>query len=242
MSIHESDSLQKRSREERPAQATEAPAHVPASNQTIQRAQVDPRKLTPADVTALQRSVGNKAVANLLGRNGPKPASKPGPVIQRALKVGPADDKYEREADEIARSVNVQRSLAPRKRSISSIQRATAIGPEGGDLSGDLENRLRATQGSGSSLPGGVRNTLEPKLGADLSSVKVHTDKNAVQLTQEMGAKAFTHKNHIYYGKGHSPSDMKLTAHETVHTIQQGAVEQVAQRMSGELDEEEEEE
>lgn len=238
MPQHENDSLQKRGREERPAQATEAPAHVPPTNQTIQRAQVDPRKLTPADVTALQRSVGNKAVANMLGRNGPNPSSKPAPLIQRAaLKVGPANDKFEQEAEEISRSMNVQRSLAPRRR-ISAIQRAAVMGPEGGELSGDLEGRLRATQGSGSSLPGGVRNALEPKLGADLSSVKVHTDKSAVQLTQEMGAKAFTHKNHIYYGKGHSPSDMKLTTHETVHTIQQGAVEQTTQRMPGDLEEE----
>jgi hypothetical protein len=239
MPLHENDSQQKRSREERPAEATEAQAFAPATTQTVQRAQVDPRKLTPADVTALQRSVGNKAVANMLGRNGPQPASKPGLIVQPSLKVGPANDKYEREADEIARSMSVQRSIAPRKR-ISSIQRTATIGPEGGDLSGDLESRLRATQGSGSSMPNGVRRALEPKLGADLGSVKVHTDKNAVQLTQEMGAKAFTHKNHIYYGKGHSPSDMKLTAHETVHTIQQGAVEQTAQRMPGGPEEEEE--
>jgi hypothetical protein len=230
MPQHENDSLQKRSREERPAQATEAPAYAPPTGQTIQRAQIDPRKLTPGDVTALQRSIGNRAVANMLGRNGPKPASNSAPIVQRAMKVGPANDKFEQEAEEISKNMNVQRSLAPRKR-ISSIQRTTSIGPEGGDLSGDLEGRLRATQGGGSSLPGGVRKAIEPKLGANLGSVKVHTDKSAVQLTQEMGAKAFTHKNHIYYGKGHSPSDVKLTTHEAVHTIQQGAVEQTTQRM-----------
>ena len=39
-----------------------------------------------------------------------------------------------------------------------------------------------------------------------------------------MGAKAFTHGNHIYYGAGQSPHDLKLTAHEAVHTVQQGGV------------------
>jgi hypothetical protein len=34
-----------------------------------------------------------------------------------------------------------------------------------------------------------------------------------------MDAKAFTHQNHIYYGKGQSPSDLKLTAHETVDLL-----------------------
>jgi len=47
-----------------------------------------------------------------------------------------------------------------------------------------------------------------------------------VQLNRDLGAKAFTHKNHIFYGAGSSPNDMKLTTHEAVHTIQQGAVQQ----------------
>jgi hypothetical protein len=105
-----------------------------------------------------------------------------------------------------------------------------AVGPEGGPLQGDLESRVRQSQNSGSALPSNVRSAIEPKLGADLGQVRVHTDSTAVQLSQEMGAKAFTHKNHIFYGKGHSPSDLKLTAHEAVHTIQQGAISQTSQR------------
>ena len=98
------------------------------------------------------------------------------------------------------------------------------IGPEGGSVDTGLERRLAHTQSSGSSLPAAIRRTLEPKLGADLGSVKVHTDSTSAQLNRELGAKAFTHKNHIYYGAGQSPSDIRLTAHEAVHTIQQGAV------------------
>ena len=100
-----------------------------------------------------------------------------------------------------------------------------AVGPEGGDLDNNLTARIRQSQNGASSLPAGVRNVLEPKLGADLSGVKVHTGSHAVQLNRELGAKAFTHKNHIFYGAGQSPSDLQLTAHETVHTIQQGGVQ-----------------
>ena len=112
------------------------------------------------------------------------------------------------------RTHNVQRAAAP----------ASPMGPEGGALSGDIESRLRRSQSGGSSLPNHVRGAIEPKLGADLSTVKVHTDRTAVQLNRDLGAKAFTHGNHIYYGAGHSPHDLKLTAHEAVHTVQQGGV------------------
>ena len=123
-------------------------------------------------------------------------------------------------------SNQISRTPAP------SLQRDAPIGLAGGEIDSSLENDLRRSQSGGSSLPGGVRKNLEPKLGANLGNVKVHTDSHAEKLNRSLGAKAFTHRNHIYYGKGQSPSNLKLTAHETVHTIQQGAVQQrAAQRM-----------
>ena len=186
--------LQRQKKNKTPQQNFHAPVPdgaqvVPLpANETVQRAQMDAQRLTPADVSALQRSMGNAAVAGLLKTSQPAPAP-----IQRK-----------------------------------------AIGVEGGALDGDMEGRLRQSQSGGSSLPKSVRSAIEPKLGADLGQVKVHTDSHAVQLSQEMGAKAFTHKNHIYYGKGHSPNDLKLTAHEAVHTVQQGAVSQKPQRKAKE--------
>jgi hypothetical protein len=115
-----------------------------------------------------------------------------------------------------------QRSGAPKVRRAPDSEEP--IGPEGGALSGDMERRLRASQSGGSHLPSTVRRAIEPKLGADLGSVKVHTDRTAAQLNRDLGAKAFTHGNHIYYGAGHTPNDVKLTAHEAVHTVQQGGV------------------
>ena len=224
MTTHDHD-FRKRAKETNRAQKPLAPSANGLTPQTIQRAQLDSSRMTPADVTALQRSVGNAAVSQMLGNGRQGSSSGSSPVVQRKLEVGPVDDRYEREADKIAKTMQG----ASTERTSASVQR-DPVGPEGGQLNGDVESRLRQSQSSGSSLPDGVRSQLEPKLGADLSSVKVHTDSKAVQLTKEMGAKAFTHKNHIYYGKGHSPSDVKLTAHESVHTIQQGAVAQTTQR------------
>ncbi|MEX1020859.1 MAG: DUF4157 domain-containing protein [Litorilinea sp.] len=190
---------------------------------TVQRAMQAPGSLSAGDILALQRSAGNQAVVQLLGRT-----SAPHPVQRNSLTVGPANDRFEQEADRIAQAVVDNpgtQNTNDESRGNGVVQRQTAgIGPEGGRVDTALASRLRQTQNAGAALPVSVRRAIEPKLGAELGSVKVHTDSAAVQLSRAMGAKAFTHKNHIYYGAGQSPSDLRLTAHEAVHTIQQGAV------------------
>jgi hypothetical protein len=157
--------------------------------------------------------------------------------VQPKLTVGPAGDLYEQEADRIA--AEITRSPAPsspggqvthanhvqRMTPVPSSSQSAPIGLQGGMVGSNLEGTLRRAKSGGTSLPKSVRKTLEPKLGVDLSPVKVHTGSRAAQLSREMGAKAFTHQNHIFYGEGQSPSDLRLTAHEAVHTVQQGAVQ-----------------
>ena len=53
----------------------------------------------------------------------------------------------------------------------------------------------------------------------------VHTGSDALQLNQLVGAQAFTHGSNIYFGAGHSPTNLNLTAHELIAVVQQtGAV------------------
>ena len=214
--------------------AAAMPAPQPLLDQTVvQRAFDRPETLTPADVLVLQSTVGNRAVQRLLAGRRTRNAIANPSVIQTRLKVGAANDPYEREAERLAGQVYLAAKPNGRTgdafrlgkgqvRGLGRIQRV--MGAAGGPVDGEIENRLRTTQSGGNSLPKGVRRQLEPKLGADLSQVKIHTGPTAVQLNQALGAKAFTNKNHIYYGAGQSPRDLKLTAHEAVHTIQQGAV------------------
>jgi len=100
-----------------------------------------------------------------------------------------------------------------------SLQRAAEAG--GHDASSNLESRLSSSKGGGSPLPDQVRSFMEPRFGADFSQVRVHTDGEAVQMNQELGAQAFTHGSDIYYGAGKSPSVSDLTAHELTHVVQQ---------------------
>jgi hypothetical protein len=101
----------------------------------------------------------------------------------------------------------------------SLVQRAFQAG--GNEASGDLESRLNASKGGGSALAPEVRAFMEPRFGADFSSVRVHTGSEAVQMNRELGAQAFAHGSDIYYGAGKSPGNNELTAHELTHVVQQ---------------------
>ena len=93
-----------------------------------------------------------------------------------------------------------------------------------------VEQRLQRNRHQGRPLPKNVRTFMEPRLGVDLSPVRVHTDNDAVQLNRDLGAQAFTHGRDIYFGAGNAPDNDALTAHELTHTIQQGKAGRTLQR------------
>ncbi len=90
----------------------------------------------------------------------------------------------------------------------------------------DIAAAAIRNRGAGEALQPVLKSKLENSLQADLGSVRVHSDGQAQLANRGLRAKAFTHKNHIWLGAGHSQSDEKLMAHEVTHTVQQGAVQQ----------------
>ena len=51
---------------------------------------------------------------------------------------------------------------------------------------------------------------MEPRLGADLGDVRVHADESAASLSNHLSARAFTYRNHVFFGArpvpaGHRP-------------------------------------
>ncbi len=98
----------------------------------------------------------------------------------------------------------------------------------------DLASNIQVTKGTGRSLSNNTRQNLEGKMGADFTNVKIHTDSNAVQMNRQLGARAFTHGNDIYFNNGqYSPESSQgkhLLAHELTHTIQQGAAQRVQKK------------
>jgi hypothetical protein len=92
-------------------------------------------------------------------------------------------------------------------------------------VSSSLASQLQSTKGQGSPLPEGISQEMGQKIGGNFSNVRVHTDDNAVQMSKEIGAKAFTHGNDIYFNNGkynpESSSGKHLLAHELTHNLQQ---------------------
>ena len=93
------------------------------------------------------------------------------------------------------------------------------------EASSDMVTMLNSSSGQGASLPKDTREKMESGFGSDFSNVNVHTGENANQMNDEIGAKAFTHGNDIYFNKGEYQPGTKsgdhLLAHELTHTIQQ---------------------
>ena len=92
-----------------PDSVTHTPQNRGATSAVLQRLEQAPQTLRPADVLQLQRSIGNRAT---------------GLLLQTKLKLGPAGDRYEQEADRVAKQV-VSASRQP------AVQREE--GQEGGD-------------------------------------------------------------------------------------------------------------
>ncbi|MCT7973038.1 eCIS core domain-containing protein [Laspinema olomoucense] len=166
------------------------------------------------------------------------------PPIQPKLTIGAPDDKFEQEADTIARKVvkqisaptppdakgdggsSVQRQMFSTPSIMRlTVQRREAI--EGGEASSDLESSISQAKSGGSPLDNAIRPKMESAFGTDFSSVRVHTDANSDTLNRSISARAFTTGQHIFFKKGeYNPSHsggQELIAHELTHVVQQNS-------------------
>jgi len=90
-----------------------------------------------------------------------------------------------------------------------------------------FESGLQSSKGGGSPLDPDIKSNMESSIGADFSGVRVHTDSSAAKMSNQLGARAFTHGNDVYFNEGaynaSSDEGRHLLAHELTHTVQQGA-------------------
>lgn len=165
-------------------------------------------------------------------------------VIRQFARSGPGAESSSEGGDgtaRIARSANPgplvvtddQRDGRVARTPISRIARSAAAGPEGGALDESTESRIRRSAGSGAALDPQTRGKFESAMGADLSSVRVHTNS---ELAPEIGAHAFTHGSDVHFAPGTydpgSTSGQHLIAHELAHVVQQtGAAQRVQAKL-----------
>ena len=147
------------------------------------------------------------------------------------LRIGPSDDRYEQQADDVADS-------------ITAVSAPGVLGGSAGQDSGlpviqksSLVNRadtgLAAPQivydvldSPGQPLEKNVRQDMEARFGQDFGAVKIYNDARAGASAASIGARAYTVGQNIVFNSGeYTPSTLsgqKLLAHELTHTIQHG--------------------
>ena len=217
--------------------------------------------INPDDLRALQRTIGNRAVNQL---------------IQAKLSVGPAGDRYEQEADRVAQQVvgrinhpvdqaagpthSVQRAKRDEEDSQMQAGPGSLLRRDISDVGGlrlkphsrrqsdgdqdtlpDLESSIQRARGNGHPLADRIRAPMEQALGADFSRVKIHTDARSDKLNRSIQARAFTTGQDVFvrpdeYNPG-SRAGQELIAHELTHVVQQnGSVVRRASQSIGRAD------
>ncbi|MBN1284766.1 MAG: DUF4157 domain-containing protein [Anaerolineae bacterium] len=225
-----------------PAQRAQAVMHLQRTygNQAVQRMlqrqedeeelQMKPliqRKLTVGPVNDPYEQEADRVAQQVMSM----PATSEGADAQRQededeLQLKPLDGVQRQEDEEELQMKpldGVQRQEDEEELQLKPLQR-DAFGSSF-RLNEDTENRLNDTRGQGDPLPDHVRGFMEPRFGADFGNVRVHSGAAAVQLSQDVQARAFTHGSDIYFNQGqYSPdsgSGQQLLAHELTHVIQQ---------------------
>jgi hypothetical protein len=150
-----------------------------------------------------------------------------GGVVQPKLTVNQPGDVYEQEADRVAAQVMRMSRPAPVASGTKTnppdqgrVMRLPARDAPGRQVTPAVESSVRGA-GGGRPLSPAVRGAVEPRLGQDLSGVRVHSGPDANRAAASIGARAFTHRDDIFLGGGESSSDLGLMAHETTHVAQQ---------------------
>lgn len=174
-----------------------------------------------------------------------KPAAR-SPFFQPKLRVGPAHDAFEQEADRVADAalrgggfvqpklrVNpvVQRKCAHCDEEEKQLQRKAA-----GDASTATPAVETTLAQPGQDLDGATRRWAEDAMGHDFSAVKIHSDAAAAHSAASIGARAYTSGSDVVFGSGeftpHTEGGRHLLAHELAHVVQQGGSGGVVQRDS----------
>ena len=129
-------------------------------------------------------------------------------------------NSIQRKCTACAEEEKVQRQETPTK----PLMRKVANG--GYTASPQLSSQLNSSKGGGDPLPDKTLASMNQAFSADFSTVRVHTGRQAAEMSQGIQAKAFTHGSDIYFNQGqYSPSSSegkRLLAHELVHVGQQG--------------------
>jgi len=95
------------------------------------------------------------------------------------------------------------------------------------ELDDDTADHINRERGGGQPLDTALQKQAGAAVDHDLSGVRVHTSPEAHDLSRQLGAKAFTTGQDVFFREGaydpHSSGGQELVAHELSHVVQQSS-------------------
>jgi hypothetical protein len=140
--------------------------------------------------------------------------------VQPKLTVSAAGDPLEQEADRVAASAAPGEHVNAAATPVPIVSRVAVRSGRAG-ISTPLDAHIASPSG-GRPLPDAVGRDMETTFDADFSEVRLHDTQQDRADAEGIGARAFTHKHHIWLGRNGRADDRGLLAHELTHVIQQG--------------------
>jgi len=153
-----------------------------------------------------------------------------GDSVQRKCSACEAEEKVQPKLQRMEEEETLQAKpmISRMEEEEEAMQMKSAIQRSGNgsmEASSEIESSLRSSKGGGNPLSDGTRSSMESAFGTDFSNVRVHTGNQAVQMSRDLNAQAFTHGSDIYFNSGkynpESSSGQRLLAHELTHVVQQ---------------------
>lgn len=173
------------------------------------------RMPSPGKEEKLQRSPDEKLQKK--GEEKLQKAAAPEEKVQKKEdeKLQKAEEKVQKKEEEKLQKAPVSEEKLQRK--------GSADAPS---VNANLQSAIQSTIGGGQPLSSDVRSYMESRFNADFSKVRIHSDPQAAALSNQIGAKAFTYRNNIFFSLNQyqpgTSAGKQLLAHELTHTIQQG--------------------
>jgi hypothetical protein len=225
--------------------------HAPPVQKQLSRAKAGPLRPPAGPLVARHP----EPVSPMLGRGACACGGTcPRCLSRSSLSIGPADDPLEREADAMADRIMglPGRPLAATAILARPARQRNSVACEAAGDGLDIQAKSESDSQSGDPAPVDVERVLakpghplddasrayyEPRLGRDLSDVRVHTDADAARSARQVGALAYTVGADVVFAAGRyaprQPVGRRLLAHELAHVLQQRQSGPVLQRQTG---------
>lgn len=213
-------------------------------------------RLASSQIVALQRSIGNAAVAKLLRGEQEERHSAVGDVVGKgggqpldAATEAPVESSFGQGFSGVrihsdAKAAESSPGLGPAEARIGpsqviALQRSIGNAAVARLLRGQGEGQQSPVRdivgkGGGRPLDAETRARMESSFGQDFSGVRIHNDAKAADSARSVGARAYTVGSDIVLGSANadhsSPAWQRTLAHELTHVVQQrsGPVDGVA--------------